>query len=188
MTSADRAVVLQKPLGIVLEEAQDGMVFVAEIDPEGNAADSGEVFEGDILVAVSATFGDEVWSTRGVGLDRVMKSIRIRAGDFVTLVLETPDTLAQRKSEAAAYAMSRRAEARDKFGERPVLDPVTWRQADAAAVYEDDVDPRQSVIDEQLKEKLKGEIAAPYEQNWILWIGAAVLVLVLLSAAFGVLS
>lgn len=185
VASSDRAVVLQKPLGIVLEEGQDGMVFVAEVDPEGNAADSGEVNEGDILVAVSATFGEEVWSTRGVGLDRVMKSIRIRAGDFVTLVLESPDQLSERKSFAAKQAEYRRSEARDKFGEREVLDPVSWTKAKTPAIYEYG-DPEQAQIDDALKEKLKGEIAAPYEQNWILWAGAGVLLLVLLSVVFGI--
>lgn len=188
VASTDRAVTLQKPLGIILEEGQDGMVFVAEIDPEGNAAESGEVQEGDILVAVSATFGEEVWSTRGVGLDRVMKSIRIRAGDVITLVLESPDQLAERKTMAARQAEFRRSEARDKFGEREVLDPVSWTRVkpDTNALYEDG-DPEQAAIDDALKEKLKKEVAAPYEQNWILWVGAAVLVLVAASVAIGVL-
>ncbi|KAI0564087.1 PDZ domain containing protein [Gracilaria domingensis] len=186
VSDSDRAVILQKPLGIVLEEGQDGMVFVASMDPEGNAAESGEVKEGDVLVAVSATFGDEVWSTRGVGLDRVMKSIRIRSGDFVTLVLESPDKLSERKSQAAQLAANRRIEAREKFGEREVLDPVTWTKAktNPTELYEYG-DPEQAKIDEELKEKLKREIAAPYEQNWILWVGAGILILVLLSVAFG---
>lgn len=189
LTAEDRAVILAKPLGVVLEEGQDGMVFVAEVDPEGNAAESGEVKEGDILVAVSATFGEEVWSTRGVGLDRVMKSIRIRAGDLVTLVLESPEETSQRKSMSAREAAFRRTEARDKFGEREVLDPVSWRSAKPAAssgaLYEDG-DPEQAAIDEKLKEKLKREVVAPYEQNWILWIGAGILLLVVLSVAFGI--
>lgn len=166
------------------------MVFVAEMNPEGNAAESGEINEGDILVAVSATFGNEVWSTRGVGLDRVMKSIRIRAGDLVTLVVESPDKLAERKSYAAQQALNRRSEARDKFGERPVLDPVTWREQNPPPgedLYEYG-DPKQAVINEELKQKLKNEMAAPYEQNWILWIGAGILVLVLLGAVFGISS
>lgn len=186
VTDSDRSVILQKPLGLVLEEGQDGMVFVAEIDPDGNAAASGEVNEGDILVAVSATFGDEVWSTRGVGLDRVMKSIRIRSGDFVTLVLESPTQLSEMKDRAAKLAESRRSEAREKFGEREVLDPVTWTSAKKqdTAIYEYG-DPEQAKIDDALKEKLKSEVAAPYEQNWILWVGAGILILVLLSAVFG---
>lgn len=188
LTSADRAVSVQKPLGLVLEEGQDGMVFVAEMDPEGNAAETGEINEGDILVAVSATFGEEVWSTRGVGLDRVMKSIRIRAGDFVTLVLESPSQLSKRKGFAARQAADRRSQARDKFGEREVLDPVSWTSTSnttKGALYEDG-DPEQAKIDDALKEKLKSEIAAPYEQNWILWIGAAIFALVILSVVFGI--
>lgn len=185
LTSDDRAVVVQKPLGLVLEEGKDGMVFVAEIDPEGNAADTGEINEGDILVAVSATFGEEVWSTRGVGLDIVMKSIRIRAGDFVTLVLESPDQTFARKSFSTQQAEARRSDARDKFGEREVLDPVSWRVAKPAALYEDR-EPPAPVIDEQLKEKLKQEVAAPYEQNWILWVGVGIFVLVILSVIFGI--
>lgn len=163
------------------------MVFVAEMDPEGNAAESGEINEGDILVAVSATFGDEVWSTRGVGLDRVIKSIRIRSGEYVTLVLESPDQLAEYKDMAAKMAASKRSQAREKYGDQQVLDPVSWKSSKAQSTYEDR-DPAPPVIDNELKEKLKSEIAAPYEQNWILWVGAGVLLLVLLSVGFGVLS
>lgn len=184
--AGERAVTIQKPLGLVLEEGQDGMVFVASVDDEGNAADGGEVSEGDVVVAVSATFGDEVWSTRGVGLDRVLKSIRIRAGDFVTLVLESPDKLSQRMSQSEKMAANRRVEARDKFGEREVLDPVSWRSVSTGALYEDDVDPKQAAIEANLKEKLKKEIVAPYQQNWILWIGAGIFVLVILAAVLGI--
>jgi NACalpha-BTF3-like transcription factor len=38
----------------------------------------------------SATFGDQMWSTRGVGLSRVLAAIRVRAGPNVSLVLESP--------------------------------------------------------------------------------------------------
>lgn len=186
VSSVDRAVTLQKPLGLVLEEGQDGMVFVAEVDPAGNAADSGEVREGDIVVAVSATFGDEVWSTRGVGLDRVMKSIRIRAGDFVTLLLESPAQLAEKKTFAAKQAESRRSDARDKFGEREVLDPVSWTAPKSAQPVYEDFDPEQKEIEAELKEKLKAEIAAPYTQNWILWVGGGIFLLVILSVAAGI--
>lgn len=186
LTDSDRAVVVEKPMGMVLEEGQDGMVFIAEMDPEGNAADTGEVNEGDVLVAVSATFGEEVWSTRGVGLDRVMKSIRIRAGDYVTLVLESPAQLSERKTAAARLAAFRRTEARDKFGEREVLDPVSWTPVGKPAALYEDGDPEQAKINDELKEKLKREIVAPYEQNWILWIGGFIFVLVILSVAFGI--
>jgi len=126
VSSGDRAVTIRKPLGIVLEEAGDGMVFVASVDPNGNAGKTGQVQVGDIVVACSATFGDEVWSTRGVGLGKIMKSISVRQGSNVTLVLESPQQVAEKKQSAADTAMNRRAEARDRFGERQVLDPSTW--------------------------------------------------------------
>ena len=126
ITNEDRYAILQKPLGIILEEGDDGMVFIAKIDPVGNAALSGfDVRVGDIITAVSATFGDEVWSTRGVGLDRVLKSIKIRSGDFVTLVLEATIENESQKTIAAKNAEERRKDAREKFGEPVLLDPIT---------------------------------------------------------------
>lgn len=126
VTGTDRAVTISKPLGLILEEGQDGMVFIASIDPNGNAAKGGQVQVGDIVVACSATFGDEVWSTRGVGLGKLMKSISVRSGPLVTLVLESPSQVAEKKQSSANLAMERRSEARSKFGERQVLDPNTW--------------------------------------------------------------
>ena len=38
----------------------------------------------------SATFGDDMWSTRGVGLTRVLAAIRVRSGATVKLVFESP--------------------------------------------------------------------------------------------------
>jgi len=126
VTNEDRYAILQKPLGIILEEGDDGMVFIAKIDPAGNAAQSGfDIRVGDIITAVSATFGDEVWSTRGVGLDRVLKSIKIRSGDFVTLVLEAVDENESQKTIAAKNAEERRKDAREKFGAPVMLDPIT---------------------------------------------------------------
>lgn len=37
----------------------------------------------------SATFGNDMWSTRGVGLTRVLAAIRVRAGATVKLVFES---------------------------------------------------------------------------------------------------
>jgi len=126
VTNEDRYAILQKPLGVILEEGDDGMVFIAKIDPAGNAAQSGfDVRVGDIITAVSATFGDEVWSTRGVGLDRVLKSIKIRSGDFVTLVLEGLDENESQKILASKNAEERRKDAREKFGAPVMLDPIT---------------------------------------------------------------
>merc|ERR1719163_2548049 len=99
VTNEDRYAILQKPLGIILEEGDDGMVFIAKIDPVGNAAQS--------------------------GFDRVLKSIKIRSGDFVTLVLEAVDENESQKTIAAKYAEERRKDARKKFGAPVMLDPIT---------------------------------------------------------------
>jgi PDZ domain len=182
----ERSVIVQKPLGIVLEEGQDGMVFIAEIDPDGNAADEEDIREGDVIVAVSATFGDDVWSTRGVGLERVMKSIRVRAGDLVTLVLESPSELADRKNMSVQEAAARRTLARDTRGEPEVLNPVTWGVSkQAEPTYDSGWDPAQSQIDEKLRQKLLDGQAAPYTQNWILWISSGVGLLVIISFLAG---
>eukprot|EP00183_Erythrolobus_madagascarensis_P000007 CAMPEP_0185848168 /NCGR_PEP_ID=MMETSP1354-20130828/3152_1 /TAXON_ID=708628 /ORGANISM="Erythrolobus madagascarensis, Strain CCMP3276" /LENGTH=238 /DNA_ID=CAMNT_0028548533 /DNA_START=118 /DNA_END=834 /DNA_ORIENTATION=- len=174
LSTTDRAVTLQKPLGLVLEEGQDGMVFIASIEENGSASKEPNIFVGDIVVAVSATFGDEVWSVRGVGLERVMKSIRVRAGDLVTLVLESSDQLSEQKAKAVQFAGSRREEARDKFGEREVLNPVTWTS-------------QQSVDDRALQEQIEADRGAEEEgQDWILLASAGIgigviLLIVLLS-------
>lgn len=46
----------------------------------------------------SATFGDEMWSTRGVGLNRVLAAIRVRSGATVKLVFESPTQFQKTKS------------------------------------------------------------------------------------------
>ncbi|AAK39822.1 hypothetical protein (nucleomorph) [Guillardia theta] len=126
ITQRDRYAILKKPLGLILEEKEDGMVCIAKIDPAGNAAKSGfDIKIGDVVVAVSATFGDEVWSTRGIGLDRVLKSIKIRSGDYVTLVLENPEDNENFAIEANLNAEKRRIDAREKFGNPVILDPIT---------------------------------------------------------------
>jgi hypothetical protein len=131
VTNEDRYAIIQKPLGIILEEINDGMVSIAKIDQTGNAAQSGfDIRVGDIVVAVSATFGDEIWSTRGVGLDRILKSIKIRSGDFVTLVLESGEENIELKETAAENAGKRRKDAREKFGSPVVLDPITLTPVD----------------------------------------------------------
>jgi hypothetical protein len=126
VNNEERYAIIQKPLGIVLEEAEDGMVCIAKISPNGNAAKSGfDIRVGDIIIAVSATFGDEVWSTRGVGLEMVLKSIKIRSGDFVTIVLESENQNENQKNLASENALQRRKDAREKFGSPVILDPIT---------------------------------------------------------------
>jgi len=54
----------------------------------------------------SATFGDDMWSTRGVGLTRVLAAIRVRAGPKVKLAIESPN---QYKSKAAKTTKQKQA-------------------------------------------------------------------------------
>jgi len=81
----DNLVELKRPLGLVLDEDDNGNVYVQTVAPKGNAARSGLVKEGDIVTMCSATFGSQMWSCRGVGLTRVLAAIRVRAGKFFIL-------------------------------------------------------------------------------------------------------
>jgi hypothetical protein len=82
-----RVVEVTKPLGLILEEDKNGDVFVAEVIPGGNGAKSG-VIVGDRVSMVSATFGNDLWSTQGAGLSRVTKAIKVRVGNSCKLVLQ----------------------------------------------------------------------------------------------------
>ena len=75
--AGDRVVEVSKPLGMILEEDKNGDVFVVEVGKGSNAAKAG-VLVGDKIGMVSATFGRELWSTQGAGLDRVTKAIKVR--------------------------------------------------------------------------------------------------------------
>jgi hypothetical protein len=76
-----------------------------------------KVKEGDVVTMCSATFGDQMWSTRGVGLSRVLSAIRVRAGPTVKLVFESSKETAQKaknSSRAAAAAEEARLRAQEK--------------------------------------------------------------------------
>lgn len=66
--------------------------------------------EGDIVTMCSATFGDEMWSTRGVGLSRVLAAIRVRSGATVKLVFESPNAF-QKKKQVTESQIKAREEA-----------------------------------------------------------------------------
>jgi len=100
-TSGDNLVEMKRPLGLVLNEDDDGNVYVETLAPKGNAARSGLVREGDIVTMCSATFGGQMWSTRGVGLTRVLAAIRVRAGPTVSLVFESTNQREVKKGEVA---------------------------------------------------------------------------------------
>lgn len=87
--AGDRVVEVSKPLGAILEEDRQGDVFVAEVIPGGNAERAG-LKPGERISMVSATFGNDLWSVRGAGLDRVMKAIKVRVGTSVSVSLTHP--------------------------------------------------------------------------------------------------
>merc|ERR1711906_14625 len=111
--SGDNLVEMRRPLGLVLDEDDDGNVFVQTVAPKGNAARSGLVKEGDVVVMCSATFGNQMWSTRGVGLSRVLAAIRVRAGPTVSLVFESTQQKKVKGKEVARQAAAAR-EARER--------------------------------------------------------------------------
>jgi len=58
----------------------------------------------------SATFGDEMWSCRGVGLTRVLSVIKMRNTKPVKLVLEAVNEAEEKKRRAIAFAELSEAE------------------------------------------------------------------------------
>merc|ERR1719231_784178 len=75
-------------------EAWGKAVFVDKIIPgtEGARLErEGKIQPGDEIVMVSATFGDEMWSSRGCGKMRLEKSIAVRQGMTISFVVESPD-------------------------------------------------------------------------------------------------
>jgi len=86
--ATDRKVTIRKPLGLVLGENSNKDVYIKEVVKGGNA-DAMDVKEGDLIAMCSATFGTEMWSTRGVGLSRVMRAIEVRSGQTVSLVVQS---------------------------------------------------------------------------------------------------
>jgi len=112
-TAGDNLVELRRPLGLVLDEDDNGQVFVQTVAPKGNAARSGLVKEGDIVTMCSATFGNQMWSTRGVGLTRVLAAIRVRAGPTVSLVFESTQQKQVKGKEVARQVAAAR-EARER--------------------------------------------------------------------------
>ena len=113
----DNVVELKRPLGIVLDQDENGNVYVETVAPRGNAARTGAVKEGDYVVMCSATFGDQMWSTRGVGLARVLNAIKVRAGPTVKLVFESPAD-SKRKASTSAKAARAAEEARQRAQEK----------------------------------------------------------------------
>mmetsp|Transcript_21562 Transcript_21562/g.37014 ORF Transcript_21562/g.37014 Transcript_21562/m.37014 type:complete len:182 (-) Transcript_21562:673-1218(-) len=86
---------LRKPLGLLLEEADNKNVFVAEVTPGGNADQTGLVKSGDVIAKVSAVFvldasrgltETKLVDVKGAGLDVVTKAIQSNTYFRVSMV------------------------------------------------------------------------------------------------------
>jgi hypothetical protein len=97
--AGDRKVTFRKPnqatdglvLGLKFKEKFGKSVFIDKIVPKTEAArleKQGKIKVGDEVTMVSATFGDEMWSARGVGKMRLEKSIAVRQGMTISFVFD----------------------------------------------------------------------------------------------------
>jgi len=111
--AGDRKVVFRKPnqatkgleLGLQFKENFGKAIYIEKILPNTEAARlerQGKIKKGDQVTMVSATFGDEMWSARGIGKYRLEKSIAVRQGMTIAFVFEDSDegSKAQLKRQA----------------------------------------------------------------------------------------
>lgn len=117
---------LNKPLGIVFEEKESGTgVFVQDLVDSGNAARSGQVAPGDVLVGITAV--------KVVGAKYERRLIPARKFDFDTMVGAIASNDARFSCEDVILAFERPGEADsaavDKFMEffEPPFDNP-WKQ------------------------------------------------------------
>ena len=57
---------------------------------------------------VSATFGNEMWSSQGAGLTRITKAIQVRVGNSVRLVLQNEKEAMKKKKETQLSAEAKK--------------------------------------------------------------------------------
>jgi len=83
------AKIIDVPLPIEFEwkEGNGGDIFVGEVPADSESAKLG-IKKGMKLVKVSATFGDEMWSARGVGMTQLKIAIQSRFGGSISLGFE----------------------------------------------------------------------------------------------------
>ena len=110
----DRKVTFRKPntateglsLGLKFREAPFTKAVYIDKIVEGTEAArlkrQGLIREGDEIVMVSATFGGEMWSARGVGKYRLEKSIAVRQGMTIDFVFENSDDNSKKRQNELA--------------------------------------------------------------------------------------
>merc|ERR1719454_2480751 len=92
-------------LGLKFKEGAGKAIYIQSIVPNTQAADfekQGKLSVGDEITMVSATFGDEMWSARGVGKMRLEKSIAVRQGATISFVLESSDDNSKKRMKEMA--------------------------------------------------------------------------------------
>jgi hypothetical protein len=85
--ATSRLIEVNMPLGIAFEEKGGGDIYIKEVDEASDAFAQG-VRPGAQLVMVSATFGDDMWNARGVGMTQLNTVIKSRFGATIKLALE----------------------------------------------------------------------------------------------------
>ncbi|CAE7153182.1 unnamed protein product [Symbiodinium pilosum] len=78
------------PLGVDFEERTGGDIYIKEVDKSSDAWAQG-VRPGAQLVMISATFGDEMWNTQGVGMTQFLTVLNSRFGSSMKLALAKED-------------------------------------------------------------------------------------------------
>merc|ERR1719359_591268 len=126
--AGDRTVEILLPLGMELDEDENGNAYVKSLEPKGRAAKTGKVFVGDRIAMVSATFGDEMWTCRGVGLNRVLAAIKVRNSKPVKLALEAATEAEEKKRRTIAFAEKSEAEKKKEQEKQDAL--LAQMQAD----------------------------------------------------------
>jgi len=116
--AGDRVVTFRKPnrattgllLGLQFRESFGKAVYIDKIIPGSEAArleKAGMLSKGDQVTMVSATFGDELWSARGVGKYRLEKSIAVRQGGNIKFVLESSDDSDKKRMQKRAKELEK---------------------------------------------------------------------------------
>lgn len=119
--TGDRKVTFRKPnqatdglvLGLKFREGVGKAVYIDKIIENTEAArlkQQQKIREGDEVTMVSATFGDEMWSARGVGKYRLEKSIAVRQGMTISFVVENRDDFSEKRMRELAEAQKKEAE------------------------------------------------------------------------------
>lgn len=118
--AGSRVVTFRKPnmatdglsLGLKFKQGFNKAVYIDKILPQTEAAtlkQKGLIEEGDEIVMVSATFGDELWSARGVGKMRLEKSISVRQGMFIKFAVESSDSANKARQKKLAEEAKKQA-------------------------------------------------------------------------------